>query len=211
MSVTDIAKNVGCRVQLVYMVKSRSGLAVKRGRGRPRTVVPDVDTDARPREDNGRRRMTATEPVPQTISATSAWDQEFANLKSRFPKAKDSIVFCLHVLQQNPDIEVDDLKARADMHGVRVTAASVAAARRLLVPTTVAAPTPGIAKITIVSPTAPKIGTALQPSRRGAHSAEAVGAEALVRSIVGRMQEQSSAEAVRLREAIRKAIAVLNG
>jgi|SRR5712671_3336098 len=38
MSVADIAKKVGCTVGLVYNVKSTSGVATKRGPGRPRKV-----------------------------------------------------------------------------------------------------------------------------------------------------------------------------
>jgi len=39
MSAADIAKKVGCTTGLVYVVKSSSGLASKRGPGRPRKVT----------------------------------------------------------------------------------------------------------------------------------------------------------------------------
>ncbi len=62
--------------------------------------------------------MTATETLPMT-SPTDSWDAQFAALKTRFPKAKDSIVFCIHALQNSPDIALDDLKAQAKLHGIR--------------------------------------------------------------------------------------------
>ncbi len=37
--------------------------------------------------------MTAFDTVP----ATTDWDAQFAALKARYPKAKDSIVFAIHV------------------------------------------------------------------------------------------------------------------
>ena len=76
------------------------------------------------------------EPKPEATAptGTTQWDANFQALHARFPKSNDSILFCLHELQQSDTVSLDDLKALASMHGIRITGASVAAARRLLVP-----------------------------------------------------------------------------
>ncbi len=47
------------------------------------------------------------------------------SLKARYPVVRDTILFCLHALTENPDAEIDDLKVLASEHGLPVTAASV--------------------------------------------------------------------------------------
>ena len=75
--------------------------------------------------------MTETQTLPPT-TPTDDWNAQFAALKSRFPKVRDTILLAFYVLQSNPDIALDDLKAQAKLHGIKVTAASVNAARRLM-------------------------------------------------------------------------------
>lgn len=149
---------------------------------------------------------TELEPLPTTTPSpkanTGTWDTAFAALKARFPKAKDSIVFCIHALRANPEIGLDDLKAQAAMHGIRVTAASVTAAQRLTAPE----PARGAQDAaTLTVPAQPK-------ARRGRPARAAAGdldAEAMLRAVVAKMQAQGGKEAERLRAAIRRAVAVL--
>jgi hypothetical protein len=90
-----------------------------------------------------------------------------------------------------------DPKAQARLHGVKITAASVNAARTLL-------------SRMDAAPAAPKTTTAPTPrTRRPRTAGIPFDAEALVRSVVAKIQGQGSVEAQRLREAMRKAIAVL--
>ena len=65
----------------------------------------------------------------------SQWDVEFARLRERFPDAKPSVLFCVHAMQQRPDIDMQSLKALADRHGLAVSIGSWNAARQLLRPT----------------------------------------------------------------------------
>jgi hypothetical protein len=51
---------------------------------------------------------------------------------SRFPRARRAVQVALRILAEHPGGGLHDAKARAAAHGVRITAASVAAARRLL-------------------------------------------------------------------------------
>ena len=92
----------------------------------------------------------------------------------------------------------DDAKARAAMRGVRITAASINGARNLLAKRETAAPIEAPAQ------------AAERPARRRERAPEpAVDAEALIKQVVGKLQAQGNAEAERLREAMRKAMAVL--
>ena len=87
-----------------------------------------------------------------------------------------------------PNITDDDAKARAAMRGVRITAAYINGARNLL------------AKRETAVPPAPTDAPATEP---------AVDAEALIKQVVGKLQAQGNAEAERLRDAMRKAMAML--
>ncbi len=153
--------------------------------------------------------MTETEMEPfrpTAATATNAWDAAFATLKTHYPRAKDSIVFCVHALRANPEIALDDLKAQALMHGIRITGASVTAAQKLMAGTTTpTAPT---------APTAPAAArtqteVATRPARRVRATETNVDPAALIQQVVAKLQQQSGADAERLRDAIRKAIAVL--
>ena len=150
--------------------------------------------------------MTETELAPARSTATTTWNAAFAALKARFPKAKDSIAFCIHALQANPDIALDDLKAQALMHGIRITGASVTAAQKLMsgttkpkAPTTAAAP--AVARATADAPA--------RPARHARSTGAAPDPTAMIQQVVAKLQQQSGAEAERLREAIRKAVGVL--
>ncbi len=141
-----------------------------------------------------------SEPAPQPPSrpSTVSWDAAFAELKARFPKLREPIVVALHILMQNPDIALDDAKARANLHGVRITAASIAAAQRIL---TKQEPVPATK--------APAVPPAPKAAPRRERTAVASDPAGMIQQVVARLQQQSDAEAERLRVAIRKAIAVL--
>lgn len=62
----------------------------------------------------------------------TAWNDQFVALKTRYPHVRDAILVALHIITQDRDIAIDDAKAQAQVHGVRITAASINAARRLL-------------------------------------------------------------------------------
>ena len=104
------------------------------------------------------------------------------------------------IVSQNPNIALDDAKAQAAGHGVKITAASVAAAWRLL-------------SRQDGAPTPPATKPATTASQRPARRAQSIGipfdAEALVRGVIAKVRTQGAAEAERIREAMRKAVAIL--
>lgn len=151
--------------------------------------------------------MTATETMAAPTT-TDTWTAEMAHLRGRYKTVREPILAALNLLHQDPNITDDDAKARAAMRGVRITAASINGARNLLLKA-------GDAQATTATPTTPATSssTAAAPQRaaRRARPVEgSVDAEALIRQVVGKIQGQGNAEAERLRETIRKAVAMLS-
>jgi len=155
---------------------------------------------------------TQTESLPNpTTPATAAtptaadWDAQSEALKARFPKLPPSIVFAFHALQADPEMALGDIKAQASLHGIRVTAASVSAAERLLARN---ADDDGGG---VASGAAPRPAAAGPRRPRRPRAADAsLDVESLIRTTVGKIQGQGAVEAERLRESIRKAIAILS-
>ena len=139
--------------------------------------------------------MTATE-----TTATDTWTDEIAALKARHPNVRDPILAALNLLLTDPNITDDDAKARAAMRGVRITAASINGARNLLAKRETAVPA--------TAPAAPASERPARP-RRERTPEPAVDAEALIKQVVGKLQAQGNAEAERLRDAMRKVVAIL--
>ncbi|MFO1077097.1 MAG: hypothetical protein U1E73_05160 [Planctomycetota bacterium] len=147
--------------------------------------------------------MTATDAAAESKTATTTtdWASQLAALQASYPKVREPILAALLVLMQNPGADLDAAKARAAGNGVRITAASVAAARRLLARQD-GAPAPAAAAKK--SAPAPRRG---RPARRTEPSLDI---EDLVRATVERIQAQGNAEAERLHKAIRAAMELLD-
>jgi hypothetical protein len=141
---------------------------------------------------------TATEPAPTTTeTATDTWADQLEQLRARYKHVREPILFALNILLHDPEISLDDAKAQANLHGVRITAASVAAAQRLLQRQT----PPAVDGAT-------KRATATAP-RRARPAAAPLDVEALLRATADKIQAQADANAERLRDAVRRAIAML--
>jgi hypothetical protein len=140
--------------------------------------------------------MTATEPAP----ATDSWTQQLAQLKVRYRHVREPILVALTILLGDENVSIDDAKAQAQLRGVRITAASINAAKTLLAKMDSPPAAANEASRETASNSAP---------RRHRTPDKATDAESLVRGFVAKLQGQGNAEAERLREAMRKAIAVL--
>ena len=142
-----------------------------------------------------------------TPTSPDTWTAEMAQLRSRYKAVREPILAALNILNQDPNISDDDAKARAAMRGVRITAASLNGARTLLAK---AGSAPEAATPATEPAAAPSTTTAPQRPARRVRAAEAdLDAEALIRQVVGKIQGQGNAEADRLRDGIRKALAAL--
>lgn len=147
--------------------------------------------------------MTDTMTAPE--SPATGWNTAFHALKTRYPRVRETVLVALHILSQNPGIALDDAKAQAALHGVRITAASISAAQRLLDRQDGAQGAPAPAKTK--ARTTPQRETG-RPRRPRVATANA-DPEAMLRAVADRIRSQGVAEAKRLRAAVRKAIAVL--
>ena len=139
--------------------------------------------------------MTTTE-----TTAPDAWTDEIAALKARYPHVRDPILAALNLLLTDPNVTDNDAKARAAMRGVRITAASINGARNLMAKRETAVPIEPTATTAAERPARPRRERAPEP---------AVDAEALIKHVVGKLQAQGNAEAERLRDAMRKVVAIL--
>ena len=145
-------------------------------------------------------RNTTTENTMTTTETIPTWANELAALKARHPHVREPILAALNILLAEPNITDDDAKARAAMRGVRITAASINGARNLLAKREPAVPTEPAA--------APATERQARPRRERAPE-PAVDAEALIKQVVGKLQAHGNAEAERLRDAMRKVVAIL--
>jgi hypothetical protein len=170
----------------------------------------------------------------EAVPPTSPWDLEFERLRGRFPGAKASVLFCVHAFQQHPDISIADLKAQAEMHGMKVSVGSWTAARRLLAPPAAIAdrpaPAPGPAGTphdpATATPSSQAVPVVAEEPVQGAfamranppveapHKAitadDAEGPiERMVRLVVTEVQAAGDAKAEQLRAAIREALDVI--
>lgn len=142
-----------------------------------------------------------TDSVPTASSDT--WEGILENLRRRFPGQKDSVLFCVHKLQFNPEGTLRDFGPEARMHGIPVAGRALHSARQLLgMIKEASAPTP--------SPEA-TMETASARRRQRMPEADDGGAsiETKVLSAVRQIQSAAGAEAEQLRAAIRQAIAIL--
>ena len=149
--------------------------------------------------------MTAT----ATMADSDTWTKQLEQLKGRYKHVRPPILAALNILLHNANISLDDAKAQAQVHGVRITAASMNAAKTLLsrMDSAPAAKSPAGAN-TAAAQTSPT--TAAQARVRRPRAAQpALDAETLIRGVVAKLQGQGNAEAERLRDGIRKAIGVL--
>lgn len=144
--------------------------------------------------------MTATDTVP----VSDSWTRQLDQLKSRYKHVRPPILVALNILLHNADISVDDAKAQAALHGTRITAASLNAAKTLLAKM-------DAQDIATEAPRPPAATAPTRPARRPRAADAPVDAEALIRGVVSKLQTQGNVEAERLRDGIRKAISALQG
>ncbi|MAE76264.1 MAG: hypothetical protein CMJ85_05265 [Planctomycetes bacterium] len=148
--------------------------------------------------------MTSTRPErephePEALS--SSWDVGLTELRSQFPDAREGVLFCVWKLRQNPKLTLRDFRAEAALRGIGLSGRSLHSARVLLgwqAPST---------------RQTPKSSPAASPVQEPASAATRPGAgkslEERLRHTLTQLREESSADADRLRVAIRKAIDVL--
>ena len=132
----------------------------------------------------------ASEPAPD------GWAASLEALRAHFPGQKDSVLFCVHKLQQNPAFSFRDLRDEAADRAIPMSGRSLHSAKVLL-------------GITEAKPRRPTTTPAQSAKRSAADVRSGHAIEAQVLSAVRQIQTAANGEATRLRTAIKQAISVL--
>lgn len=149
-----------------------------------------------------------TELTTDSTATADSWDGILANLRSRYPGQKDSVLFCLFKLQGNPELGLRDFREEAALYGIPMAGRALHSAKVLM----------GLAT---VKPRAKREAPTEQPAstpntpiartrrlRAGVDTADD-SIESKVLDAVRQIQSAATAEADDLRKAVRKAIAIL--
>lgn len=134
----------------------------------------------------------------ETSPAAEPWPQQLESLRARHPGQKDSVLFCLHKLEQDPRVGLPDLRGEAADLGIPMAGRALHSAKVLL----------GLAEAKPRRASQPKApaAKAAAPARTG-DTDPAI--EDQVLSAVRQIQSAAGAEAERMRRAIRQAIEIL--
>lgn len=144
--------------------------------------------------------MTDTEASPSP--ASTDWSRAAEELRGRFPGQKDSVLFCVHKLEQDASLGLADLRDEAAALGVPTAGRALHSAKVLLGMAT-AKPRRKKADREPAPPAAPIA------ARATPRASTADGIEDQVLSAVRQLQSAAGAEVDRLRKAVREAVRVL--
>ncbi|MCB9886979.1 MAG: hypothetical protein H6838_15915 [Planctomycetes bacterium] len=148
----------------------------------------------------------ATDPV-DTSSVIDSWEQLLENLRQRYPGQKDSVLFCINKLHQNPELTLRDFRDEARLYGINLAGRSLHSAKVLLglaEPSARRKPEPAVAAAPVTLP--PKAART-SPTKAAATIDDSIEGQLL--DVVQRLQSSAGAEAERLRSAIRAALDVI--
>jgi len=145
------------------------------------------------------------DPVTETElerAPADTWDGLLATLRQRYPGQKDSVLFCLFKLQQNPGLTLRDFRAEAQLYGIPMAGRALHSAKLLLgLIKKDPAPQP------VATPAAARATRRRSGALRPADDGESY--ENRVVAAVRQMQTAAGAESGQLRAAIRQAIVIL--
>ncbi|MBX3464269.1 MAG: hypothetical protein KF830_13945 [Planctomycetes bacterium] len=158
--------------------------------------------------------MTDLEPTPPAATAspaTDSWEALLEAMRRRYPGQRDSVLFCIHKLQQNPDLGLRDFRAEADLHGIPLAGRSLHSARVLLGLAVATKPKAATTAGAATASPAPAPAAAVGRRRARGAATDLAAIEAEIVAGVQRLQAAATAETARLRAAIAEALEVLRG
>lgn len=150
------------------------------------------------------RNAPVSESTP-SVPPANTWEAILDTLRRRYPGQKDSVLFCIYKLQQNPDLTMRDFKQEADLHQIPTAGRALHSARVILglLKPTAPAPAPAPAE------TAAEGASRRRRSRMSGDDDGGASIESKVIAAVRQIQSSAGAEADQLRAAVRQAIALL--
>lgn len=157
--------------------------------------------------------MTDTETTPP---AADTWEGILDALRRRYPGQKDSVLFCVYKLQQNPDLTLRDFRAEAELYGIPMAGRALHSARGLLGLQQDAPKPRGKAAAAapereeLAAEALPRLARAERRKAREERAAAGDGSiETQVLAAIRQIQSKAGGEAEQLRAAMRQAIAIL--
>ena len=133
-------------------------------------------------------------------ASTTTWEASLPDLRERFPSATDGILFCVHKLSENSELTIPDFRDEASLHGIKLGGRALHSARILL----------GHAQPEKRRRAVPRSARTDNGNRITPANGSAADFEAGLIEAIQQIQDQATAETRRLREAIQKAVVVLN-
>lgn len=151
-----------------------------------------------------------TEISANDPAKADSWDGILANLRSRYPGQKDSVLFCLYKLQSNPKLGLPDFRDEAALHGIPMAGRALHSAKVLmgLAEQKPRAPRKVAAAITDEA-IADETPTGRVRRERASTERDDSSIETKVLDAVRQIQSAASQEATDLRAAVREAITIL--
>lgn len=150
--------------------------------------------------------------------AADTWDGILDALRRRYPGQKDSVLFCVYKLQQNPDLTLRDFRAEAELYGIPMAGRALHSARGLL-GLLHEAPKPRAKAVAAEAPARDELAADALPRlaraerRRAREERAAAGGdgsiETQVLAAIRQIQSKAGGESEQLRAAMRQAIAIL--
>lgn len=80
----------------------------------------------------GQHSPAPLHPVPTRESIVSNWNDAVEALRERFPGTKDSILFCIHKLEQDASLGLKEMREEASEAGISLAGRSLHSAKVLL-------------------------------------------------------------------------------
>ncbi|MCB9878302.1 MAG: hypothetical protein H6835_11950 [Planctomycetes bacterium] len=170
-----------------------------------------------------------TDPTSDPSPAADTWEGMLDAMRRRYPGQKDSVLFCVHKLLQDPDLTLRDFREEARLHGIPMAGRALHSARVLL-GLQAASPAPKRGRAARADDDAsdddarddappPRTvhgraitdapaGRVRRPRRAGGAD-QGPSIESQVLDAVRKIQSAAGEDATRLRQAIRRAVQIL--
>ncbi|MCK5940390.1 MAG: hypothetical protein KAI24_00360 [Planctomycetes bacterium] len=133
--------------------------------------------------------------------------------RARFPGQKDSVLFCIHKLEQDPEASLRDFRDEAALRGIPTAGRALHSAKVLLGMATAKPRAPNRARTAAAEPAPEPRPEPRRESRRAPRRREpvsdATSIEDKVLGAVRQIQSAADQKTERLREAIREALTIL--
>lgn len=140
-----------------------------------------------------------TEADSNAQGANRDWEAILDTLRRRYPGNRDSTLFCIFKLQQNPDLGLRELRSEAELYGLTLAGRSLHSARVLL----------GLEAAAPPRREAAEPAPARRQRRQAAQRRDDGSIEDRVIQAVRQIQDAAGARSQRLRAAVQRAIAIL--